>query len=178
MKIKYLKLFFVLLLISACSNHLDVKKENVVSLFKTKWKTNFSGYKLRSRGPGKGLIVKSDTACHKDTFHRYYYDSASSSYSIEDDERFISSNCVIDAHDPEIAQLIGLFDELSIYELIAIKNDYGIVQLCLSEKESIYYVNNLYLPKRTTEWLKRFSTEQIDSNFFYVVSYEFIWGSL
>lgn len=149
-----------------------------MALFKTKWKENFSGYKLRSRGPGKGLIVKSDIACQKDTFHRYYYDSASSSYNIRSDERFISSNCVINAHDPEITQLIGLFDELSIYELIAIKNDYGIVQLCLSEKESIYYVNNLDLPKRTTEWLKRFSTEQIDTKFFYVESSEFIWGSL
>jgi hypothetical protein len=168
----------VLFLVSACSNHSDVNEKNVVALFKTKWEENFSGYKLRSRGPGKGLIVKSDIACQKDTFHRYYYDSASSAYGIRSDEIFISNNCVIDAHDPEIPRLIGLFDELSIYELIAIKNDYGIVQLCLSENESIYYVNNLDLPKSAKEWLNRFSAEQIDLNFFYVKSSESIWGSL
>ena len=149
-----------------------------MALFKAKWETNFSGYRLRSRGQGKGMIVKTDIACQKDTFHRYYYDSTSSVYSIRSDEKFISDDCSIDAHNSEVAQLIGLFEELSIHELIAINNDYGIVQLCLSEGESLYYVNNQNLPKPIKEWLERFSAEQIDSNFFYVKSSKVIWGSL
>lgn len=178
MKLNSLKLILVLFLVSACSNHSEMEKKTVVALFKTKWKTNFSGYRLRSRGPGIGLIVKTGSACQKDIPHRYYYDSTRSVYSFKSDERFISNECAIDDHDSKIAQLIGFFEELSIHELIAIKNDYGIVQLCLSEGESLYYVNNLDLPKPTKEWLNRFSAEQIDLNFFYVKSSEFIWGSL
>ncbi len=177
MKTKVFCLLFFSFLIFNCSNQSDVNRDKVVTLFKSKWRGDISGYKLRSRGQGKGLIVKSDIECQKDLFHRYWYDSINNTYSFYQNEKFISSECFIDVTDSRVMELISLFNELSIYELIMFKNDYGIVQLSLSEDESIYYVHNLNLPKQTKDWLDDFA-KQIDSNFYYVKGSEFIWRNL
>lgn len=177
MKKGYFLLFLVWFTMFGCASSLDVKSKSLAALFKAKWKNSFSGYELRSRGHGKGLIVKLDFACKKDNFHRYQYDSAHNAFRFSSDEKFISDTCFIDVNDHKINDLISLFDEMALYKLVAIKNDYGIVQLSMSENETIYYIDNLDLPKPTKNWLDKFSKE-IFSNFFYVKGTESIWDYL